>query len=231
MKNKKVLIGIIIAVAIIVIVGIAVYTTMQNNKKQLEILNEEAKKLSEMDLLNDNIDMEIKTSGKYAIVEKTMKEYLNDTKQTMNELVELCNNSDLDNILSSDNISKDAPDFVGTKEKLSSFKIQINEYIEKCDNLLNKENIENAINDKGVDDYYKQLYKTLMFDEETATDLEETRKELKESAEEVNEVIEGLEKVINFLVENKTEWKVSDGKIQFNNLTKLKEYYNILSEI
>lgn len=231
MKNKKMLIGIIIAVVIIAIAGGIVVYTMQNNAKQLETLNEEAKKLSEMDLLKGNINMEIKTTGKYAIVEKTMKEYLNDTKATMNELIELCNNSDLDNILSSDNVSKDAPDFVETKQKLSTFKTQINEYIEKCDKLLSKENIENAINDKGVNDYYKKLYKDLMLDEETSNGLEETRKELKESAEEVNKVIDGLEKVINFLVENKTEWKVSDGKIQFTNLTKLKEYYNILSQM
>lgn len=231
MKNKKMLIGIIIAVVIIAIAGGIVVYTIQNNAKQLETLNEETKKLSQMDLLKENIDMEIKTTGNYAIVEKTMKEYLNDTKTTMSELIELCNNSDLDNILSSDNISKDAPDFVETKQRLSTFKTQINEYVEKCDNLLNKENVENAINDKGVNDYYKQLYKDLMLDEETSKGLEETRKEFKESAEEVNKVIEGMEKVINFLSENKNDWTVSNGKIQFTNVTKLKEYYNILNEI
>ena len=230
MKNKKVLIIVAIIAVIVIVAGIFVYF-VKNNAKQLETLSNEAEKLSKIDLLNEDIDMEIKTKGKYAIVEETMKNYLNDTKVTMNELIKLCNDSDLEGILSSDNISKDAPDFVQTKEKLSTFKTQINTYIEKCDNLLNKENIENAINDKGVNDYYKELYKKLMLDEETSNGLDKTREELKDSAKEVNEVIEGLQKVIDFLVENKADWNVSDGKIQFTNATKLREYYNILSEI
>lgn len=232
MKNKKVLTAIIAVVVVVAVIAIGVFSYIaQNNAKQLKTLNEETEKLSKLDITKDSIDMEIKTTGKYAIVEETMKNYLNETKTVMSEIIELCNNSDLDQILSSDNISKDAPDFVESKEKLTTFKTQINEYIEKCDNLLNKENIENAINDKGVNDYYKQLYINSMLDEETNENLEKTREELKTSAEEVNKVIEGLEKVINFLVENKNDWTVSGGKIQFTNITKLREYYNILNSI
>lgn len=232
MKNKKVLIAVIAVVAVIAIIAIGAFSYIaQNNAKQLKILNEETEKLSKLDVTKDSIDMEIKTTGKYAIVEETMKNYLNETKTVMSEIIELCNNSNLDKILSSENISKDAPDFVESKEKLTTFKTQINEHIEKCDKLLNKENIENAINDKGVNDYYKKLYINSMLDEQTNKNLEKTRKELKSSAEEVNKVIDGLEKVINFLVENKNDWTVSGGKIQFKNITKLREYYNILNSI
>lgn len=233
MKNKKILIGVIIA--IIVVVAIALvggFIYIQKNKiNQENILKEEAEKLAKLDLTKDEIDMDIKTKGKYAIVEKTMKDYMKETQTVMTELIDLFNNSDLDKTLSSENLSKDAPEFVETKEKLASLKTKLSEYSEKCDKLLNAKNIENAINDKGVSKYYKELYVNLMLDDETKESIEKENTELKKSIEEVNKAIEGLEKIVNFLTENKDEWTVTDGKIQFKSITKYKEYYQIVNEL
>lgn len=232
MKNKKVLIGVIVAVVVVVIALVGGFIYNQQNKiKQENILNEEAEKLAKLDLTKDDIDMDIKTKGKYAIVEKTMKDYMKETQTVMTELIDLFNNSDLDKTLSSENLSKDAPEFVETKEKLASLKTKLNEYSEKCDQLLTTENIENAINDKGVNKYYKELYVNLMLDDETKESIEKDKTELKNSIEEVNKAIEGLEKIVNFLTENKDEWTVTDGRIQFKSITKYKEYYQIVNEL
>lgn len=232
MKNKKVLIGVIVAVVVVVIALVGGFIYNQQNKiKQENILNEEAEKLAKLDLTKDDIDMDIKTKRKYAIVEKTMKDYMKETQTVMTELIDLFNNSDLDKTLSSENLSKDAPEFVETKEKLASLKTKLNEYSEKCDQLLTTENIENAINDKGVNKYYKELYVNLMLDDETKESIEKDKTELKNSIEEVNKAIEGLEKIVNFLTENKDEWTVTDGRIQFKSITKYKEYYQIVNEL
>ena len=232
MKNKKVLIGVIIAVVVVAIALVGGYFYNQQNKtKQENVLNEEVEKLSKLDLTKDEIDMNIKTKGKYAIVEKTMKDYMKETQTVMTELIDLFNNSDLDKTLSSENLSKDAPEFAETKEKLTSLKTKLSEYSEKCDQLLTAENIENAINHKGVSTYYKKLYVNLMLDDETRESIEKERTELKNSIQEVNKAIEGLEKIVNFLTENKDEWTVTDGRIQFKSITKYKEYYQIVNEL
>lgn len=232
MKNKKVLIGVIVAVVVVAIALVGGFVYNQQNKiKQENILKEEAEKLAKLDLTKDEIDMDIKTKGKYSIVEKTMKDYMKETQTVMAELIDLFNNSDLDKTLSSENLSKDAPEFVETKEKLASLKTKLSEYSEKCDKLLNAENIENAINDKGVSKYYKELYVNLMLDDETKESIEKENTELKNSIEEVNKAIEGLEKIVNFLTENKDEWTVTDGRIQFKSITKYKEYYQIVNEL
>lgn len=232
MKNKKVLIGVIVAVVVVAIALVGGFVYNQQNKiKQENILKEEAEKLAKLDLTKDEIDMDIKTKGKYAIVEKTMKDYMNDTKNVMTELIDLFNNSELDKALSSENLTSDAPEFVQTKEKLASLKTKLSEYSEKCDKLLNAENIENAINDKGVSKYYKELYVNLMLDDETKESIEKENTELKNSIGEVNKAIEGLEKIVNFLTENKDEWTVTDGRIQFKSITKYKEYYQIVNEL
>ena len=232
MKNKKVLIGVIVAVVVVAIALVGGFVYNQQNKiKQENILKEEAEKLAKLDLTKDEIDMDIKTKGKYAIVEKTMKDYMNDTKNVMTELIDLFNNSELDKALSSENLTSDAPEFVQTKEKLASLKTKLSEYSEKCDKLLNAENIENAINDKGVSKYYKELYVNSMLDDETKESIEKENTELKNSIEEVNKAIEGVEKIVNFLTENKDEWTVTDGRIQFKSITKYKEYYQIVNEL
>ena len=232
MKNKKVLIGVIVAVVVVAIALVGGFVYNQQNKiKQENILKEEAEKLAKLDLTKDEIDMDIKTKGKYAIVEKTMKDYMKETQTVMTELIDLFNNSDLDKTLSSENLTKDAPEFVQTKEKLALLKTKLSEYSEKCDKLLNAENIENAINDKGVSKYYKELYVNLMLDDETKESIEKENTELKNSIEEVNKAIEGLEKIVNFLTENKDEWTVTDGRIQFKSITKYKEYYQIVNEL
>lgn len=232
MKNKKVLIGVIVAVVVVAIALVGGFVYNQQNKiKQENILKEEAEKLAKLDLTKDEIDMDIKTKGKYAIVEKTMKDYMKETQTVMTELIDLFNNSDLDKTLSSENLTKDAPEFVQTKEKLASLKTKLSEYSEKCDKLLNAENIENAINDKGVSKYYKELYVNLMLDDETKESIEKENTELKNSIGEVNKAIEGLEKIVNFLTENKDEWTVTDGRIQFKSITKYKEYYQIVNEL
>lgn len=226
LKDKKKL-GIILLI-LIFIVGMGVgYQTF--NKKQNAILVEEANKLNSMNIQKDEIDMTIKTKGKYAIVEKTMKEYLNDTKQACVGLVDLCSNSELETMLSAENIEADGPEFTATKEKLNNFKTQVNEYIEKLNNLINEDNINNAINDKGVSQKYIELYKNLMLDQDSKESLNTTKESLNKSADQINNALDKMSNILNFLSENKDAWELKDGKIQFKNISKLTEYYKVLN--
>lgn len=231
LKNKKTLIGIIIAIILIVVLAIVIgIMTVTNNAKQLVLLTQEAEKLNNLDIETDEIDMDIKTKGSYAVVEKTMKEYLNDTKVTCTELVDLCTNGDLDKILSAENIKEDGPEFVATKEKLNTFKTKINEYIDKCNTLINEDNINNAINDKRVSEKYKELYRSLMLDEESKNSLNETKQSLNTSAEQINKSLDKMSRILEFLSDNKDSWELVNDKIQFKNISKLTEYYKVINE-
>ena len=71
-KIKKVLLVIgIIIVVFAVIIGYFVYKDL----KQEEVLKQEVITLSNKDLLNDNYDIEIKTTGEYAYVENAVKKF------------------------------------------------------------------------------------------------------------------------------------------------------------
>ena len=74
MENKKTIVGMIII--IILIIALIAVTILYNNfsETQLNLLTEESNKLIQQDLINEEIDKEIKTQKDYAVVEKTIKE-------------------------------------------------------------------------------------------------------------------------------------------------------------
>ncbi len=228
LKNKKnLLIGLIVLVLIVVVGGIKGYQIY--NKQQENVLIQEANKLNSMNIQKDEIDMEIKSKGKYAIIEKAMKDYINDTKQACVGLVDICTNSELDKVLSAENIKADGPEFTATKEKLNNFKTQVNDYVEKLNDLINEENINNAVNDKGLSQKYIDLYQKLMLDGNNKESLNKTKESLNSSAEQINKSIDKMNNILNFLTENKDSWEIKDGKIQFNNISKLTEYYKVVN--
>ena len=117
--KKRILkiIGIIIGILLIIIVGVAIWGMVQENK-----LEKELTKISE--LVNaENIDLDsvyevlnqTVTKGDYAKVEKAFKNYLKDNFDTTIKISEILNDEQLLNILTANNYLKDGKDFLVTK--------------------------------------------------------------------------------------------------------------------
>lgn len=230
MKNKKVVIIAIIAVIIIAIV-VAGVMYARFNAEQLQILAEEADKLGSMDIATENIDMEIKSKGKYAVVEQTMKEYLNEASELVKQASTIYDTSEIENILSAENCMEDGPEFTKSKELLANFKTKSNEYIDSYNNLMKEENMMKAIEDKGLNDYYKELYRNFMLSDQTRADLQEATEQLNTVKADVEKSIVGLENILNFLSENSDSWEIVDNKIQFKTQAKLNEYLELVNSI
>lgn len=231
MKNKKVLIGIIILV-VVIIVGVVSFVAYKNyNDSQLALLSEEAEKISTMDIMSEEIDKEIKTKGNYAVVEQTIKDYISEVYTVYNGITELCNNSNLSSILSAENIQTDATEFTSSKETISNFRNELNDYASKCDTLLDENNIISKIEEKNLSNKYVQLYKDIFITENTSKELETAKNDLTSAVDTLNKTLDGLDKTLDFLKNNSQYWTISDGKIQFNNVKVLGEYYEIVSSI
>ena len=74
--NKKI-IGITIAVIVVIIIIIGAVLIIRD-LRQDSILKDEIKRVSKLNIAKDQIDMNIKTKGDYGVIEKTIKEYLNE---------------------------------------------------------------------------------------------------------------------------------------------------------
>jgi len=236
-KSKK---GLIIAIIVIVaIIAIAVVGFLAYHGQQVALLTVEIQKATSIKMVDERgtinkdakIDMEIKTKGSYAVVEETLKNYLNETLTLAQGAENVYDEETLKNIVSIENIKNDGPDFVTTKAKIAEMKTASEEYLNKFIDLCNEEKLLAAIDDKPVNDYYKELYKELATDEETATELSKTIEELETAKTTVTASFDYLNNIIEFLSTNKASWTVQGNQIVFYSQAKLNEYNKLVSAL
>ncbi len=235
-KSKK---GLIIAIILIVLLVIgAIAGFIYYNRQQLELLTDEINKATETKIVNDDgsinqeakIDMNIKSSGNYAVVEQTLKDYLNEAVVLFQDAENIFNEQVIENIFSPENINTDGPEFTETKAKIEELKQKSNEYLEKLADICNEEKLLSAIDDKGLNDYYKELYRQLATDSKTSQELKDTLAEVESTKTTIAGALDWITKVLNFLSDNKNYWIVQDGQIAFTNQSKLDEYSKLLDE-
>lgn len=234
-KSKKGLIVAIIAIVLVIIVGVSIFVGY--HATQLATLTEEVNQINLTELLESDgtinkeatIDMEIKTSGSYAVVEETLKNYLNETLELGKQAEDIISEDELQNLVSFENIKNDAPDFVQIKAKIAEMKKSGEEYIDKFITLCNKDNMLSAIEGKGVSEYYKELYKKLAIDENDEKELDEAIEELNKARNQITVGFEYIENMVNFLSEHKSDWTIQGNQIMFYKQSVLDEYQKIVS--
>ena len=225
---KKYIIAIIIVLLLIgALVGGFLY--MRNNSLQAAKLQEEMKNLAESDFLNEEIDMTIKTKGDYGKVEEAVKEYLSDVKNTYNGLKDFGSNTEISTILSAENISADPDGLTVVQQKVDEYKQKLNELKTKTATIASEDAILEAIEDKEVKDNYIDVYKSIMLSEAVEAQLKSVEQKAEAELETAEEKLVGLEKVVEFLKVNSKYWDVDEGRLQFTNVNKLGEYYQLLN--
>ncbi len=225
--KRKVIIGVGIVLSLIIIVGAVLIVRELNAEK---ILKEEVNKITNLDFTTDEIDMHIKTTKDYAVVEKTIKDFWNEYHTLAREIIELTNNDKLKNILSIENYELDGKEFTSTKEYISTTQSKIGENIHKIITLTSKESIENAIKDKNLSSYYVDLYNELMVDYDIEDDIATTVKELEDLQSHIDEVFTYYNKVIDFLIKNQNSWTINNKKLEFTNESLANQYNALIKE-
>ncbi len=195
--------------------------TMENELKN------EVEYLSKLDVTKDRYNKKTVTRGKYAVVEKSIKKYLDDYHLELQEVLKLINDKELTTILSYDNYSTDGPEFTKSLEYLNTSKETFNK---KVDDLINKfgdEEIKNNIYKSTKEEYYVNLYDNLMFSSNMRSNYNSTIELLKSTKSRMNNVYDTSIEVLNFLVLYKDDWVVEDGEIKF----KTQDLYNYYNEL
>jgi len=227
MKKK---IRIIVAIVVLAIIGVIGYFASADLAQGVT-LRKEISVIAGLDITKDTIDMEIKTKGDYAVVEKTIKEYMNTYSITCKEVMAILEDEQMAEILSAYNYENDGPDFVKSKEYIQTTRTNFNEKINLLIDMTTEEMMKAAIEDKGLDENFKDLYNELMLGEELKVDLEEAKQSLEQSSITINNILDVQEKVINLLIENKGKWEVEDEQIVFNSQTLVNEYNEFINSL
>lgn len=228
MGTKRLIFAIIVVILLIggVIGG---YYYLQNSSSQAAVLQEEMGEVVKLDIINDEIDTKPKAFGNYGKVEESVKQYLVDVKNTYTSMKDFCNEEQIEQVLSAENINGDPVELLVVKQKIDDKKKELKDLINKTENMRDNDQIMEAIKEKNLKDYYLDVYKNIMENEAMQANLKAVEDKTKDEQEEAEQRLEGLEDAAEFLQKNTKYWEVNDGKIQFTNTNKLAEYLEVLN--
>ncbi len=213
MKKQKTIIAILVVVAIIV-VAVVLFLVYRDISAKNQ-LTEEINSLSE-----DNINMEIKTTGQYGIVEKLVKEDFKTYYDSIKALRE--NYDEVANIkaLNIENYKNDGPEFNTTLETLNTIKTEDQNLIATLNDLIDETKIDEKANNNGLKDKYKQEYKDIL----EQIKLAEGVNKIKETDAKFDGYLNSLIDVLTYMKDNKDVWFIENDTLKSNSQTFIDEY-------
>lgn len=232
--GKKKIVFIVIGIIILVLLGIFGYMVVdemnQTNKLIIEV-GEVSQMFNQTSLDYEIIEQKLLTNvskGDYLVVEKAVKQYLSDALASMKELQSVVDDNRITTLLTIDNYAEDGPDFVNTKEYIQNTRTALENLKSEFISYTTQEKMDEYISDKGLDEYYIELYNELMGgDEIMQADIEE----LESSLDSIINMLNNTEVVIDFLIENKDSWKLQGENIVFFSNDLVNEYNELTSNI
>lgn len=232
--GKKKIVFIVIGIIILVLLGIFGYMVAdemnQTNKLIIEV-DEVSQMFNQTSLDYEAIEQKLSTNvskGDYLVVEKAVKQYLSDALASMKELQSVVDDDRITTLLTIDNYAEDGPDFVNTKEYIQNTRTTLENLKNEFISYTTQEKMDEYISDKGLDEYYIELYNELMGgDEIMQADIEE----LESSLDSIINMLNNTEVVIDFLIENKDSWELQGENIVFFSNDLVNEYNELTSNI
>lgn len=224
-KNNLMIIG-VAALIIAIIVGLGIMSIRESEQKS--IVEDEIVKIDDIDIYKgETIDMKIKATGKYGILEKTIKEYYEEIfKYKMiyseNSSVKIFNELSLE-YLQNNRLSKlqEKLDSIDSREKKATD--AINKIITMLDEDYTMERIEKQKLGKKYNDYYREL---IIFEED-----DETIQEWKDEIAINSEKKEYLKELIKILIDYDDSWYIEDDTLYISDDYALKRYNELYDKI
>ena len=232
MENKKMTIAIIILIILIIAIVGFNFAFSEFNNKQTNILTEETNKILQSDITKENIDFNIKTERNYAVVEKAIKEYISELKNIYKEISEIDENINPNNIFSAQNMQDN--ELKAIDEIIADYNDKIQETTDELEDLLKEDKIKENITKREISprkEYYINLYNIIMFSDVMKTQYSNLESEIKTEKSKLTDKVKQIEKINEFLKKNSDSWTIKDDKIQFTNLIRMTEYYNLLNKL
>lgn len=232
MENKKMTIAIIILIILIIAIVGFNFAFSEFNNKQTNILTEETNKILQSDITKENIDFNIKTERNYAVVEKAIKEYISELKNIYKEISEIDENINPNNIFSAQNMHD--KELKAIDEIITDYNDKIQEITDELEDLLKEDKIKENITKREISqrkEYYINLYNTIMFSDVMKTQYRNLESEIKTEKSKLTDKVKQIEKTNEFLKKNSDSWTIKNDKIQFTNLIRMTEYYNLLNKL
>lgn len=231
MKNKRMVF--ILFGVILVLLVVSSYCIYLNNyrKEQVSLLNKEVELLLDKNMLNDEYNIELKTSGNYALVEEGIKSYYKELSDNIRVIYSYLNDSKLITILSASNINSDGPEFIESYNILSETRNNTNTAINNIIDLCSEEKIKSYVKKKDVGKYYYDLYLSIMLNEDDLDMLSSTKGEMMELNDNFITFLDKVEAIFNMLKNNSDYWYIENNQLYFEKNELVSEYNNLYNDL
>ena len=232
MENKKTIIGIIIVIVLIIALVIVSYLYSEFSNKQLNILKEETNTILQSNIVTDEINSEIKADKNFGIVEKAIKEYTSEIRNKYIEINKIDSELNPNEIFSAKKLQDSNMDDIN--KIIDKYKNQPQKISLECKEQIKEENIIKNIESQNIKqrkNYYEDLYKTIMLSETMKKQYETITSEIDKKEQQIYNKLEKLKNIEKYLKNNKEFWTINDNKVQFSNISKMTEYYNLVNEL
>ena len=229
--KKKVLITVLVIIVILLgVVGYFVISDMIQEDKlktELQEINDLSNAESiDIDAIDERLDR-IVTTGDYAVVEDACKTYLRECVDNILQITDTLNDEQLVNLLSVENYIEDGKEFTKSKEYINGTRTALEICKQKYTEFLTEEKAMSYINDKGLDEYYIDLYK-----QEFVGDMSEASDgEVESTIDEIIKILDISEQVLNLLSENQNAWEIEGENIVFNNESLSNQYDELINQL
>ena len=234
MKNKKglkkIIIGIVIAV--VVIIGLIFFIAFKELQEE-DILKQEIINYSNKDLATDDYPIEVKTTGDRAYVEEAVKKYYKSLSDSVKAINNSLNDEELTNILTIESLRNDSPNYLKSHTLISNTKSKVTKELENISSLCEEETIKNLIDKDKLNDseYYYDFYLDLMYTEKDIEMLNSTKEEMEALSNNLNEFLDKVDEILTFLETNANYIEYTDTDIYISDDNILNEYNNLIEEL
>lgn len=219
-KKKLVFLFAFIVINMFLLIGfLVIRDAVLENRLKKEILA-----LTELDITKDRYNLELKSSGDYALVEQTIKEYLDNYAIYLQNVLSIIKDPAFTSLLSISNYISDGPNFSVSISYIEAERKEFNENISQLIHDCDLDVIKEYIYTVTKDPYFVHLYQELMLDENMANDFSDTRKLLEDTKTRVNAIFDTSKEVFLFLRANSGAWKIENSQIKFETEELLKQY-------
>lgn len=232
MENKKTIIGIIIVIVLIIALVVVSYLYSEFSNKQLNILKEETNTILQSNIVTDEINSEIKADKNFGVIEKAIKEYTSEIRNRYIEINKIDSELNPNEIFSAEKLQDSNMDDIN--KIIDEYKNQTQKISLECKEQIKEENIIKNIERQNIKQrktYYEDLYKTIMLSETMKKQYETITSEIDKKEQQIYNKLEKLKNIENYLKNNKEFWTIKDNKVQFSNINKMTEYYNLVNEL
>lgn len=233
-KSFKIFLNIVIIAAVGLVAFLVIRNFMTDGKVQREIkeiydlIYNSDEETYDLETIYTKLDDVVSNDG-YAIVEIVAKDYLSDVFDKILELEDIINDERMNNVLTVTNYKEDGPNFTDTINYLDETKQKVLNLKASMLGDLEVNTIMSYIINEDLEESYIDLYGTLEFAKES--NINKNKENIESAVDSFVSQIEGMENVIDFLIENKNEWKINDDMIVFDDTSLSNEYNDMISSI